>query len=121
MERETGETGDRTEEFGASRVPVCIHGRHKHSSQAPTGPDRCHVCNFRERRLSRVPRCSVHARDNDPLPLHSLSLFLSLYHVMSHFEKHLVARMLELQLHEIGETVSETRRTPSPTNVSICA
>jgi len=67
------------QEFGCtSRIPACIYSRHKHLSQAPTGPEPClrgkrrnhpeatggplwsryarvsRYINFRERRLSRV-------------------------------------------------------------------
>lgn len=67
------------------------------------------VINFRQRRLSRVSRRSVCIGITIRVPFLSLLLFLAPSCYVTLREAPFVARMLELQLHEIGETVSETR------------
>jgi len=80
------------------------------------------VINFRARRLNRASCRSVHVGDNDSLPFSdSLSLSLALSCYVTLRGAPLVTRVLELQLHEIGETVSETHRPrtfPSAHNIA---
>lgn len=120
---ENGEERERPEiaqEFAASRIPVCIYGRHKHPSQAPTGPGRCRVCeengeitrkppavrygrvmpeyrviNFRERRLSSCVSVALYAPE---IMIRSFPSSITLFAL----REPLPARMLELQLREIG-------------------
>jgi len=80
-----------------------------------------HVINFRERRLNRASCRSVRVGDNDSLPFLSQTLSFSLLCYVTLRGVPLVIRVLELQLHEIGETVSETHRPrtfPSARNIA---